>query len=930
MKFYIKPTEEHPNEQKEYTLIQEGILKLFTGEDYDSTPEDERLHKDLSKECGILEFEVQDTLRTKAFKAILEESSTYKQKPLDPNIITKPCIYTQKNPQILRFPKKSQKNANIGIIKAYKKDINTHTFLEDFTGLNNPHNEIYTMDIEQTIQLRAFIYGEQKTYTESVTNKNTETQQKHALEQGNITKTIITDKAKFNDIAQEEIHWAFKIVEGTYLARDSNTRTQAFPKLGDKRTFKITKDNPTQECITLTPNNQELQNTTNAASKNANNESNSSPKLTSIPQGYVELENLQGDCITLRLSDIFDESLFNPNNQETLINKNIIFFPYVNSPAYCIYYKQNNNVLKDRVTSIELKILQTRFSLEFDGKSLLLLENQRTIGEWEARSGIPINPIDDVNKESKRNRFKIQDFNTNKFYYYDDEKNKEPNDRIHTDSTKPIAEGSYAITTTYNAEQLNIHNIDLLGFQNDFCTLLKSYEIPQGISIPLKVQYQKRILIFIERFKQTTESTKARMNIYVDGKRIDKNGSIIGEQTKQYEYYNPNALPKSNPYAYILERPGPDCIGGELKLRIPSGRYNALWYQEKDVSKLKIPFNANTLNLYNSFVAQGRKILIHDGNSPKNSDGCLLINQKQIFKDKAQTIEIDNVLQAGKKDILAQHIKDAFTKNIFGRITSNLKEFVRENIEVRIENNFKEVENKDSKITTKLEVEYGTGEMVLEVVRKWEYKTRKSNGSYIYETNKPTISEFKLKKDSTNILQGYILERTGPDTIESNKNRRIPIGKYSVLWYKSFNYSKDKHGWYGRTIYYENDKEFTEIAIKCEDSRYIVKEPHSHIVPLLYNQKVSKDRYILIHIGKKFDDSNGCLLIGSKLNNSTKPTEFVPGDTRPATRELIKQMILHDKKAYQNFSFINENYKRVERGEISNFKLIIKEDYNGI
>ena len=666
LKFYIKPTEEHPNEQEEYTLIREGVLKLFTGESYDSTPEDERLSRDLSEEYEIVEFQIKDEYKTKAFKAILEESSTYKQKPLDPNIITKPCIYQNKECyQKLRFPKQNQKNANIGIIKAYKKDTNTHTFLEDFTGLNNPHNEIYTIDTKQSIQLRAFIYEEQKTYTESVTNKNTETQQKHALEQGNITKTIITDKAKFNDIAQEEIHWAFKIVSESYhgknattgrVRKDKNGNIQggeAFPPLGDKQTFKITKDNPTQECITLTPNNQELHNTTNTQAKDYENTSNSSPKLTSIPQGYVELENLQGDCITLRLSDIFDESLFNPNNQETLINKNIIFFAYANSPAYCIYHKQNNNVLKDRVTSIELKILQTRFGLEFDGKSLLLLENQRTIGEWEARSGIPIDPIDDVNKESKRNRFKIQDFNTNKFYYYDDEKNKEPNDRIHTDSTKPLAEGSYAITTTYNAEQLNIHNIDLLGFQNDFCTLLKSYEIPQGISIPLKVQYQKRILIVIERFKETTESTKARMNIYIDDKRVDSNGNIIGEQTKQYEYYNPNALPKNNPYAYILERPGPDCIGGELKLRIPSGRYNALWYQEKDVSKLKegekIPFNANTLNLYNSFVAQDRKILIHNGNSPKNSDGCLLINQKQIFKDKAQTIQIDTILQAGKK-----------------------------------------------------------------------------------------------------------------------------------------------------------------------------------------------------------------------------------------------------------------------------------------
>ncbi|MBR2494999.1 hypothetical protein, partial [Helicobacter sp.] len=49
-----------------------------------------------------------------------------------PNIITKPCIYQNKECyQKLRFPKQNQKNANIGIIKAYKKDINTHTFLTE-------------------------------------------------------------------------------------------------------------------------------------------------------------------------------------------------------------------------------------------------------------------------------------------------------------------------------------------------------------------------------------------------------------------------------------------------------------------------------------------------------------------------------------------------------------------------------------------------------------------------------------------------------------------------------------------------------------------------------------------------------------------------------------------------------------------------------
>lgn len=129
-----------------------------------------------------------------------------------------------------------------------------------------------------------------------------------------------------------------------------------------------------------------------------------------------------------------------------------------------------------------------------------------------------------------------------------------------------------------------------------------------------------------------------------------------------------------------------------LYCRIPSGRYNTLWHKEKDVSELKkgekAPWNANTLNLYNNFVGQGRAILIHSGNSPKHSDGCLLINQNQIFKDKAQTIELDNILQAGKKDILAEHIKTKFTKAILGKTTQNLKEFVRKHVEIQIINCF--------------------------------------------------------------------------------------------------------------------------------------------------------------------------------------------------------------------------------------------------
>ncbi|RDU64195.1 hypothetical protein CQA44_04540 [Helicobacter sp. MIT 14-3879] len=69
----------------------------------------------------------------------------------------------------------------------------------------------------------------------------------------------------------------------------------------------------------------------------------------------------------------------------------------------------------------------------------------------------------------------------------------------------------------------------------------------------------------------------------------------------------------------------------------------------------------NTLKLHNDFIGVDRNILIHNGNSPKDSNGCLLINK--VFKDKIQTtIEVDNILQIGKKGELKELIKNEFKK----------------------------------------------------------------------------------------------------------------------------------------------------------------------------------------------------------------------------------------------------------------------------
>ena len=74
-------------------------------------------------------------------------------------------------------------------------------------------------------------------------------------------------------------------------------------------------------------------------------------------------------------------------------------------------------------------------------------------------------------------------------------------------------------------EDNNNKNINLGYSYDDFIqTLLAHINSKETINIPLNVKYQKRILILIERFKETTESTLARMNIFIDGKRVDSMG----------------------------------------------------------------------------------------------------------------------------------------------------------------------------------------------------------------------------------------------------------------------------------------------------------------------------------------------------------------------------------------------------------------------
>lgn len=98
------------------------------------------------------------------------------------------------------------------------------------------------------------------------------------------------------------------------------------------------------------------------------------------------------------------------------------------------------------------------------------------------------------------------------------------------------------------------------------------------------------------------------------------------------------------------------------------------------------------------------------------------------------------------------------------------------------------------------------------------------------QSEKGTLGKFELlnEKDSV-LLRGSTIEREGPDTTEAGRNKRIPSGDY--------------------------------YTCQHESPRFKVT------LPLLYNDKVPKSRYILIHWGNSIKDLEGCIALGASDND---------------------------------------------------------------
>jgi len=89
------------------------------------------------------------------------------------------------------------------------------------------------------------------------------------------------------------------------------------------------------------------------------------------------------------------------------------------------------------------------------------------------------------------------------------------------------------------------------------------------------------------------------------------------------EFFIPGAQAGELAKGYFLERPGPDTATSGLRLRIPEGSYHMKWQTTTGLAgvrpHLPVPW------LYSGSVSDARKIYIHNGNYPRNTDGCLLV-----------------------------------------------------------------------------------------------------------------------------------------------------------------------------------------------------------------------------------------------------------------------------------------------------------------
>ena len=106
--------------------------------------------------------------------------------------------------------------------------------------------------------------------------------------------------------------------------------------------------------------------------------------------------------------------------------------------------------------------------------------------------------------------------------------------------------------------------------------------------------------IRITRFKNVSDGTLGRLDLI--------------------DYDVPNTLGAVVFSCYTLEPRGEDETRPNLDKRIPAGRYSLKWHNSPK-------FKRRLLHLYSDKVPKSRYILIHSGNYPKDTLGCILLGK---------------------------------------------------------------------------------------------------------------------------------------------------------------------------------------------------------------------------------------------------------------------------------------------------------------
>lgn len=100
------------------------------------------------------------------------------------------------------------------------------------------------------------------------------------------------------------------------------------------------------------------------------------------------------------------------------------------------------------------------------------------------------------------------------------------------------------------------------------------------------------MILEIVRFKEIDDMTLGRFVLH-DGERV----VLIG---------------------YTCEPAGPDTTESGMDRRIPQGQYQIAWHESPK-------FRARLPLLWNQQVPKSRCILIHSGNTGRNTEGCVLL-----------------------------------------------------------------------------------------------------------------------------------------------------------------------------------------------------------------------------------------------------------------------------------------------------------------